>query len=79
MTTYAMVWKNSASNASRNETAVPMLFSTTSLRTLGQRNMIRKIREARSLMFQSDSASIKKWRELNETIWDYWANDFPSY
>eukprot|EP00959_Pyramimonas_sp_CCMP1952_P012688 268336-Pyramimonas_sp.AAC.1 len=47
--------------------------------TLEQRNMIRMIREARCLMFHSVNASIKKWRELNETIWAYWASDFPSY
>eukprot|EP00959_Pyramimonas_sp_CCMP1952_P444519 9307437-Pyramimonas_sp.AAC.1 len=30
-------------------------------------------------MFHSDNASIKKWRELNETIWAYWASAFPAY
>eukprot|EP00959_Pyramimonas_sp_CCMP1952_P228029 4768337-Pyramimonas_sp.AAC.1 len=37
------------------------------------------IREARGLMMMSDTASIKKWRELNEVIWEYWANDFPAF
>eukprot|EP00959_Pyramimonas_sp_CCMP1952_P448758 9396979-Pyramimonas_sp.AAC.1 len=37
------------------------------------------IREARGLMLHSDNASIKRWRDLNEVIWNYWANDFPAY
>eukprot|EP00959_Pyramimonas_sp_CCMP1952_P195637 4090533-Pyramimonas_sp.AAC.1 len=37
------------------------------------------IREARGLMIMSDDAYIKKWRELNEVIWEYCAGDFPAH
>ena len=52
------------------------ILATTDSANEEQRDMIKKIREARACLLADQK---KLWRQLNEQIWTFWADSFPAF